>query len=101
MSGAVAGLTRITVVGNVNLDVLVSGVAELPPPGTERIVPPVVLRAGGSAANTAITLARLGRETVLTGLVGDDDTAHLLRPSSSTSPACAPTSRGSRTGPPG
>ncbi|MEV5574432.1 carbohydrate kinase family protein [Spirillospora sp. NPDC052269] len=71
--------SRITVVGNVNLDVLMSDVADLPEPGTERIVPPIALRTGGSAANTAITLARLGRSTVLAGLLGDDDTAHLLR----------------------
>ncbi|MFB9570699.1 carbohydrate kinase family protein, partial [Saccharopolyspora hordei] len=69
---------RITVVGNVNLDVLVAGAAELPPPGTERIVPSIVLRPGGSAANTAIVLARLGRPTVLSGQVGDDGTAQLL-----------------------
>ncbi|MFI0463408.1 carbohydrate kinase family protein [Saccharopolyspora sp. 5N102] len=69
---------RITVVGNVNLDVLVAGAAELPPPGTEQIVPSIVLRPGGSAANTAIVLARLGRPTVLAGRVGDDGTARLL-----------------------
>ncbi|MER7010690.1 carbohydrate kinase family protein [Saccharopolyspora sp. NPDC000359] len=69
---------RVTVVGNVNLDVLVAGAAELPPPGTEQIVPSIVLRPGGSAANTAIVLARLGRSTVLTGRVGDDGTARLL-----------------------
>jgi sugar/nucleoside kinase (ribokinase family) len=79
VSAEAAASSRITVVGNVNLDVLVSGVRELPEPGTEWIVPPIVLRAGGSAANTAITLARLGRPTVLAGLLGDDDTAHLLR----------------------
>ncbi|MER5393238.1 carbohydrate kinase family protein [Saccharopolyspora sp. NPDC002686] len=69
---------RITVVGNVNLDVLVAGAAELPPPGTEQIVPSIVLRPGGSAANTAIVLAQLGRSTVLAGRVGDDGTARLL-----------------------
>ncbi|RKT83439.1 argininosuccinate lyase [Saccharopolyspora antimicrobica] len=69
---------RITVVGNVNLDVLVAGAAELPPPGTEQIVPSIVLRPGGSAANTAVVLAQLGRPTVLAGRVGDDGTARLL-----------------------
>ncbi len=69
---------RITVVGNVNLDVVVAGVAELPPPGTERIVPSIAVRPGGSAANTAVTLANLGRSTVLVGRVGDDGTARLL-----------------------
>ncbi|MER7079969.1 Sugar or nucleoside kinase, ribokinase family [Saccharopolyspora kobensis] len=69
---------RITVVGNVNLDVLVAGAAELPPPGTEQIVPSIVLRPGGSAANTAVVLAQLGRSTVLAGRVGDDGTARLL-----------------------
>lgn len=69
---------RITVVGNVNLDVLVADAAELPAPGTERVVPSIVLRPGGSAANTALALARLGRSTVLAGRVGDDGTAELL-----------------------
>ncbi|WP_307845764.1 carbohydrate kinase family protein [Saccharomonospora sp. NB11] len=69
---------RITVVGNVNLDVVVAGVAALPPPGTEQIVPSIAVRPGGSAANTAVTLAHLGRETVLVGRVGEDGTARLL-----------------------
>ncbi|MGW9307221.1 carbohydrate kinase family protein [Saccharomonospora azurea] len=69
---------RITVVGNVNLDVVVAGVAALPPPGTEQIVPSIAVRPGGSAANTAVTLAQLGRDTVLVGRVGEDGTARLL-----------------------
>ncbi|MET7903915.1 carbohydrate kinase family protein [Streptomyces sp. NPDC005355] len=69
---------RITVIGNVNLDVLMADVSSLPPPGTEWTVPSIVLRPGGSAANTAIALARLGRPTVLVGRIGDDGTARLL-----------------------
>ncbi|MEB7448256.1 carbohydrate kinase family protein [Arthrobacter koreensis] len=75
MSGAQAG---ITVVGNTNLDIMVSGAAELPEPGTEAIVPGIDIRLGGSAGNLAVRCAGLGQETVLVSKVGDDASTRLV-----------------------
>ncbi|MBF4993206.1 carbohydrate kinase family protein [Arthrobacter gandavensis] len=75
MSGAQAG---ITVVGNTNLDIMVSGTAELPKPGTEAIVPGIDIRLGGSAGNLAVRCAGLGQDTVLVSRVGDDASTRLV-----------------------
>ena len=75
MSGAQA---TITVVGNTNLDIMVSGAAALPEPGTEAIVPGIDIRLGGSAGNLAVRCAGLGQETVLVSKVGDDASTRLV-----------------------
>ena len=62
----------IAVLGNVNVDLLVSPAAEIPPPGHEWQVGSMTVRAGGAAANTALTLAALGTPPVIAGCVGDD-----------------------------
>jgi sugar/nucleoside kinase (ribokinase family) len=62
----------ITVIGNVNVDLIVRPASELPPPGAEWQVEAVEMRAGGAAANSALTLAGLGVESKLVGCVGDD-----------------------------
>lgn len=69
---------NITVVGNTNLDVMVGDTYELPPPGTERVVPSIDIRLGGSAGNLAVRCAGLGFETTLVSRVGDDLSAPIL-----------------------
>lgn len=69
----------ITVIGNTNLDIMVSGVADLPAPGTERIVPGIDIRVGGSAGNLAIRCAGLGQPTTLISRVGRDESTVLVR----------------------
>ena len=64
--------SRISVIGNVNIDLLVWPAAELPPPGSERHVESIGMRAAGSAGNSALALARLGCVPHLVGCVGGD-----------------------------
>jgi sugar/nucleoside kinase (ribokinase family) len=65
-------MSRISVIGNVNVDLLVWPAAELPPPGTDVPVESIQTRAAGAAGNTALALARLGCIPRLVGCVGDD-----------------------------
>jgi sugar/nucleoside kinase (ribokinase family) len=69
----------IAVIGNVNLDVLVQGATTLPSAGAESLVDTIDLRAGGAAANTALTLSGLGCSALLIGCISDDATGDLLR----------------------
>ena len=65
-------MSRISVIGNVNVDLLVWPAAEFPPPGTDMPVESIETRAAGAAGNTALALARLGCVPRLIGCVGDD-----------------------------
>jgi sugar/nucleoside kinase (ribokinase family) len=65
-------MSRISVIGNVNIDLLVWPAAELPPPGAEVQVETIGMRAAGSAGNSALALARLGQVPRLAGCVGGD-----------------------------
>ncbi|SFQ32125.1 carbohydrate kinase family protein [Amycolatopsis rubida] len=70
---------RISVIGNVGLDVVVSHVDSLAPPGTEKLVENATIRVGGSAGNTSMKLAALGVEHELHASLGDDATAAAVR----------------------
>jgi sugar/nucleoside kinase (ribokinase family) len=65
-------MSRISVIGNVNIDILVWPATELPPPGADLPVESIQVRAAGSAGNTALALARLSHRPHLVGCVGDD-----------------------------
>jgi sugar/nucleoside kinase (ribokinase family) len=65
-------MSRISVIGNVNVDLIVWPAAELPPPGTDLPVESIQTRAAGAAGNTALALAQLGTIPRLVGCVGDD-----------------------------
>jgi sugar/nucleoside kinase (ribokinase family) len=65
-------MSQISVIGNVNVDLLVWPVTELPPPGADSLVESIQMRAAGSAGNTALALAHLGHIPHLVGCVGDD-----------------------------
>jgi sugar/nucleoside kinase (ribokinase family) len=65
-------MSRISVIGNVNIDLVVWPAAELPPPGAEVQVDTIGMRAAGSAGNSALALARLGQAPSLAGCVGGD-----------------------------
>ncbi|WP_312182178.1 carbohydrate kinase family protein [Arthrobacter sp.] len=73
------GAGGLTVVGNTNLDIMVSGVTQLPEPGTEALVPDIRIRLGGSAGNLALRCAGLGQETTLISRVGNDASTALVR----------------------
>ena len=57
--------------GDINVDVLMS-ISSYPQPGEDATAAEVVLRPGGSAANTAVALTKLGVETSMIGCTGDD-----------------------------
>ena len=65
-------MVDLAVVGNVNVDLVVWPVSDIPPPGVELPVDRIDLRVGGAAAITGATLARLGEDVVVVGCVGDD-----------------------------
>ena len=62
----------VVVVAEINVDVIVSGLAGLPIFGAERLVEQVTLTAGSSGVLTATGLAALGLRVGVCGLVGVD-----------------------------
>ena len=64
-------MTLVTVVGNVNADIVARPLLE-PPPGGDLLVDTIEVRAGGAAANAGMALARLGLAPRVIGAVGDD-----------------------------
>lgn len=68
----------ITIIGNTNIDVMVADTRDLPAPGTERVVPSISLRLGGSAGNWAVRCAGLDFPTTLVSRVGDDASLPIL-----------------------
>jgi sugar/nucleoside kinase (ribokinase family) len=71
-------MTDVSIIGNINADVIARPVDSLPPPGTERTIESIELRVGGAAAITALCLAALGVSPKLVGSVGDDPVGKLL-----------------------
>jgi sugar/nucleoside kinase (ribokinase family) len=62
----------VSVVGGVQVDLVVTPVARLPPPGQTTFVGDMAMRVGGAGANAALALAELGMAVRLFGAVGDD-----------------------------
>ena len=67
-------MTRITVVGSVNLDFVATG-ASLPSPGETVTGATLARHPGGKGANQALAAARLGAAVTLIARVGDDTMA--------------------------
>ncbi len=68
---------EVVVVGSLNLDLSVQ-VERLPEPGETIIGSDLVFGGGGKGANQAVAAARLGRQVVMVGGVGDDDAGRRL-----------------------
>lgn len=64
-------MTRITVIGSINLD-FVASAEKLPAPGETVTGAALARHPGGKGANQALAAARLGAEVVLVGRVGAD-----------------------------
>ena len=62
----------VYVYGDVNIDLVVSGVESLPAPGTEVDTPVMETFVGGGAALFALGVAKLGLKPVFQGSVGRD-----------------------------
>ena len=62
----------VVVVGEINVDIIVSGLGGPPVFGAEHLVDEVILTAGSSGVLTAVGLMALGLRVGMCGLVGDD-----------------------------
>jgi ribokinase len=67
---------KVAVLGDINIDNFMA-VPVYPPPGGDALVYDVVVRTGGSVANTAILLARMGIDSEVYTHVGTDDWAEI------------------------
>ena len=61
----------ISVIGNVQLDVLAGGVTKLPDPGGDDIIGWIAVRPAGAAGNVSLALTALGAQHRLFGAVGE------------------------------
>ncbi len=66
----------VAVLGDINIDIMMV-VPVYPPPGGDALVYENTLRTGGSVANTAIMLARMGISAEVYSRTGDDDWADI------------------------
>ena len=71
-------MAKLMVIGNVGGEIYVPKYVP-PPPGGSVTVPAMNMEVGGSAANTAITVGRLGISTAVAGVIGDDTIGYLIR----------------------
>ncbi|WP_285029955.1 ribokinase [Mycolicibacterium sp. lyk4-40-TYG-92] len=71
-------MTRITVVGSVNMD-LVFGLADLPEPGETVLASSLHSEPGGKGGNQAVAAARAGADVQLVAALGTDATGTALR----------------------
>ncbi len=70
-------MSRIVVLGDLNLDILATLPEALPEKGEVRS--PIKVMSGGSAGNFARAAAHAGAEVTFIGCVGNDLVAHLLQ----------------------
>ncbi len=64
-------MSEVVVLGDINVDVLMP-IPAYPKPGGDALTGQMTTRAGGSAANTAIQLAKLGVAASMVGRLGED-----------------------------
>ena len=69
-------MTRVVLIGDINIDVLMS-IPHYPDPGEDAMAEGVTLRPGGSVANTAIVLSKLGMKAQMIARTGEDLWAEL------------------------
>lgn len=70
---------QFSIIGDVSVDLVLGTLDGWPKVGTEQLLPRSELRAGGSAANSALAARHLGLGPRLIGAIGDDDLAQWLR----------------------
>jgi sugar/nucleoside kinase (ribokinase family) len=68
----------VTIIGGVQVDVVMLPVTELPSPGQTRLVEQMSFRSGGAGANTALALTAARRRARLIGCVAEDDLGRWL-----------------------
>lgn len=65
-------MVDITVIGDVNIDILTSPVKSYPKKDLQTVIPWINMEAGGGGSHFAITVSKLGMKTRLIGSVGND-----------------------------
>lgn len=70
-------MARIAAIGLIDHDQIIH-LDHLPLPGTSAVVFDVTESPGGTTANTAVTLARLGEDVTLRGMIGNDEAGTVL-----------------------
>jgi ribokinase len=73
-------MVDVALFGDINADVLMS-IPDFPTAGSDSMATQVSLGQGGSAANSAVVLAKLGLRTGMIGRTGDDHWAEVARAS--------------------
>jgi sugar/nucleoside kinase (ribokinase family) len=69
----------VTVIGGVQVDLLMSPVTELPKGGASLLADQMSMRLGGAAANSALAFAEAGVPVRLVGCIGDDHLGDWMR----------------------
>nr|WP_295382476.1 carbohydrate kinase family protein [Pseudoxanthomonas sp.] len=69
---------QFSIIGDVSVDLVLGTLNQWPKIGTEQLLPRSELRAGGSAANSALAARHLGLSSRLIGAIGNDDLAQWL-----------------------
>ena len=72
------GEDRLTIIGDVGVDVVLGPIAEWPRIGTETLLERGELRAGGAAGNAALAVSYLGGHARLLSVVGNDESGAWL-----------------------
>ncbi len=70
--------SRLVIIGDIGVDLVLGSLAEWPRVGTETIMEHSELRAGGSAGNAAFAVSYLGGVSTLLSAVGNDDLGRWL-----------------------
>ncbi|KAF1017084.1 MAG: hypothetical protein GAK31_00343 [Stenotrophomonas maltophilia] len=70
---------QFSIIGDVSVDLVLGTLDAWPRHGTEQLMPRSELRAGGSAANSALAARHLGLSPRLIGAIGEDDLAQWLQ----------------------
>ena len=68
----------VSVIGAVQVDLVMTPVSELPPPGATRFVDALGMRPGGAGANAALAFTEVGITPRLAGALGDDELGRWL-----------------------
>jgi len=71
-------LRRTLVIGDLNVDVIISGMTEFPEPGREILCKDIKTLLGGSASIFACRLAQLGGKVDIIGKVGRDENGKIV-----------------------
>ena len=79
MAASVSPAARVTVIGGVQVDVIMSPVTELPRAGASLLADQMSMRLGGAGANAALAFAEAGMPVRLMGCIGDDHLGNWMR----------------------